>query len=83
MTATITHEEWLAELERIAQQAPSSADGMTAAELVESSGKTWKAINNYLHKAIAAGEWECIKVRRTNIVGSAQSVPAYRPKARA
>jgi len=61
--------------------AEDDPEAKTTRELQRVIGRDRKYIVEALRVLIEAGEWECVKVPRTGIDGSARTVPAYRPKA--
>ena len=80
----ITHEEWIAELERLQQAEPASGDdGMTVREMIDSIG--WKPgkgsrerMREMLRPLVESGRVICGTSRRVSLDGRRQWVPVYR-----
>lgn len=72
----ITTEEWLAELERLAQDDPSS-DGLTVHEIVEKTGKSSAWVYKHLQLAKAAGRLKVGRRVAESLCGHKKYVPVY------
>ena len=68
-------DEWLAELNRL--QVAESPGGVTVRELCDASGLGPNAVRKRLHRAVAGGRVRVVRVRRPDLCGRIQAVPAY------
>ena len=59
---------------------PGGEEGETVAEMAARTGLAVSAIRKGLGVLIAKGEWEALRVKRTDISGRSASTPAYRIK---
>lgn len=82
MTETITHEEWIAELQALAPAA--GAEGLTSAEIAGQMGCSLRVARERLKRAVELRLWECAGRRAAVALdGKGTMVPVYRPRGRA
>lgn len=75
---TLTTAEILAELEAAAKHVETPDDAFTIEELRDATGWGGVQIRNRLKLAKKAGRLAVVKVKRENLMGNMQPVPAYR-----
>ena len=75
MTTKITIEEWVAELDKLANQAP--ADGETSREMAARLNMSPEYVNRILQRAMEAGRLKRGQKRQMKISGHMGSVPCY------
>ena len=63
---------------RGALSVPEAADGMTAMEICDATGRSRNAVREWLLKEVTAGRVACVRVRRPRIDGVVQMITAYR-----
>ena len=74
-----TTDEWIAELERIAQSV--GAEGMTVNEIAEQVPCHRDTASKWIKRAVKAGAWEYAgRQYRTAMDAVRRPVPVYRPK---
>ena len=76
---SITSEEWLAEIERVASEHPDRCNCLTVREICDTTGMTIEKCRDVLRGLIGSGRWECVWDYRNSIDGTRHRVPAYRP----
>ncbi len=81
----IHHDEWLAELDRIAKLAQETEDGWASVrELIKAAGgdvyseSEKRRMLIKMHRAVDAGKMECRSGKRKRIDGLMSPVPVYR-----
>lgn len=77
-----SNHEIVTELEGFLTSGASPEDAYTTEELVDMTGRPHNWVRSALRQAVRGGTWECVRVRRFCITGSAQRVPGYRPVAK-
>lgn len=78
MPEAITVEEWLAELTRLGESEQAADGYLTAAGIVQATGRSSQSIGELLRAAQAAGRLEVRKIREVAVDGVMRSKPAYR-----
>ena len=80
MPKAIGYEEWLAEMERLGRESPSSSGLLTVNEIAEVRGETIGIVRDKLKRASCTGNLIVGRKRVTRIDGMSTLVPAYRIK---
>jgi len=81
MSESITHDQWLAELERV-RCPPDDTDtgGLTTAEIAMQIGRSTRWVREAIHIGILAGQWELVGRKRIAAIdGRVCHSAVYRP----
>lgn len=79
MSVTITRDEWLAEIQRLAEKRPS-AEGLSAGDMADQLGMSRATMRAWLPEQIRQGKIKYLgRDYRRAIDGTMRPVPVYQP----